>query len=66
MVLVCTFKASLSKHFRIAEIKSPHYFQLQPKSHNHPLPKHTTTANKQCSLFINYGHLGIDLERVII
>ena len=33
-------------------------FQLQPKSHNHPLPKHTTTANKQCSLFINYGHFG--------
>ena len=24
-------------------------FKLQPKSHNHPLPKHTTT-NKQCSL----------------
>ena len=42
-------------------------FQLQPKSHNLYLPKHTSTANKQCSLFINYGHsqehLGIDLEK---
>ena len=27
-------------------------FKLQPKSHNHPLPKLTTTDNKQCSLFI--------------